>query len=835
MRFLALMADGMGNMSGSLTVGFQAVGSMFRLGVIGENLPSVCPASMIQASDGTLLVATGLGPMQRMRYNEKNLSSAGVPAPTTGITILPSTDYENEIQGIPDPLGTGKTLLVQSFDFSQFGSVATSADGWIAGGAGGGVRPWTPDGRRSYNARLALWGSIWRRVAATIQTHLTSNNTVLWNGAPLIVYHQLFDTVNTGNRYASTWKNMSGSFYIYEEDEAIPTGQYQCFQRWVDKDGKVSDPGPLSSIVQITDRNIIKYQNVEAPTDTRVVKRQIWRNTSGQVQNFYLDIETDDLASTEFVSNNSDNQLVLKDLITFTDVDGYTIPYLYAQPPDDKPFIAELRGRIFAVGSIRYSEGSAQVENGSDVVTGIGTSWTASLIGRRFISGTKEYLIKNVDTGLQEITLASSYAGETDNFALYVIAPYAAEELVVRWSDPVAGPEAWPLTGQMLLPQDGDVITGIVNYGDALYITKTRNIYRLNFTEDPAIDGEVSPAARRGCINHRCAVTVEGACLMLDREGIHAFIGGPNPQHISLPVGDLFREDTDGLRINWQADVCMFHAAHYQELSTVKWFVPLAGDMFPWHAICYDYRRSRFWVESYPRPITSSCYSLAITGRPLLGTTEGKILAADTGSLDLVSPGGTLFTVAAVNSQWSIELDAVPKPCTGVPFVIVTGAAAGYDRIISYQDDEEIQFLSPVPVKISVGDKIQIGGIPFRMRTAEFAADRMDGNNPKSFSMEFDPNNENLFGTLSIFRNGIRRASQVAAARSPWGATARNHLANSKHVSLNLGSSLGMVVENLSITTERDLPALLQYQFQIDGSSGEDKPRILEIKVDGAG
>lgn len=842
MRFLALMADGMGNMSGSLTVGFQAVGSMFRLGVIGENLPSVCPASMIQASDGTLLVATGLGPMQRMRYNEKNLSSAGVPAPTTGITILPSTDYENEIQGIPDPLGTGKTLLVQSFDFSQYGPVCRS-EGFVVGGGGGNVTtfysgPFTPDGRRSYNARLALWGSIWRRVAATLQTDLTSNNIVIFSGAPSRVYHQLFDAVPvTGNlnSAARVWKNMVGSFYIYEEEEALPTGQYQCFQRWVDKDGKVSDPGPLSSIVQITDRNIIKYQDVQAPTDPRVVKRQIWRNTSGQVQNFYLDVETDDLSTTEFVSNNSDNQLVLKDLITFTDVDGYTIPYLYAQPPDDKPFIAELRSRIFAVGSRRYYEGSVQVENGSDLVTGIGTSWTASLIGRRFICGTLEYLIKNVDPDTQEITLASSYAGETDNFALYVIAPYAAEELVVRWSDPVAGPEAWPLTGQMLLPQDGDVITGIVNYGDALYITKTRNIYRLNFTEDPAIDGEVSPAARRGCINHRCAVTVEGACLMLDREGIHAFIGGPNPQHISLPVGDLFREDTDGLRINWQADVCMFHAAHYQELSTVKWFVPLAGDLFPWHAICYDYRRSRFWVESYPRPITSSCYSLAITGRPLLGTTEGKILAADTGSLDLVSPGGTLFTVAAVNSQWSIELDAVPKPCTGVPFVIVTGAAAGYDRIISYQDDEEIQFLSPVPVKISVGDKIQIGGIPFRMRTAEFAADRMDGNNPKSFSMEFDPNNENLFGTLSIFRNGIRRASQVAAARSPWGATARNHLANSKHVSLNLGSSLGLVVENLSITTERDLPALLQYQFQIDGSSGEDKPRILEIKVDGAG
>lgn len=833
MRFLGLMADGLGNMSGSLTIGFKAVGSMFRLGVIGENLPSVCPASMIQASDGTLLVATGLGPMQRMRYNESNLSSAGVPSPTTGITLLPSTDYDDEVQGIPDPLGTGKLIIYQSFDFSRFGTVATSSGG---PGWGSLARRWTPEGRQSYNARLALWGAIWRRVAATLQTDLANNNIVLFNGAPSRVYHQLFDTVPITFPYdgSSTWKNLSGNFAIYAQEEEVATGQYQCFQRWVDKDGKVSDPGPLSAIVLIEDRNLVKYQDVEAPTDSRVVKRQIWRNTSGQVQNFYLDVETDDLTSTEFQSTNSDAQLVLKDLITFTDVDGYTIPYLYAQPPDDKPFIAELRGRIFAVGSRRYSEGSVQVTNGSDVVVGIGTSWTSSLIGRRFISGTKEYLIKNVDPAAQEITLASNYTGVTDLFCLYVIAPYAAEELVVRWSDPVAGPEAWPLTGQMLLPQDGDVITGIVNYGDALYITKTRNIYRLNFTEDPAIDGEVSPAAKRGCVNHRCAVTVEGACLMLDREGIHAFIGGPNPQHISLPVGDLFREETDGLRINWQADLCMFHAAHYQELSTVKWFVPLAGDMFPSHAICYDYRRSRFWVESYPRPITSSCYSLAITGRPLLGTTEGKILAADSGNLDLISPGGTLFTVAVVNSPWSVELDAAPKPCTGVPAVIVTGAAAGFDKIITFQDGTEIQFLTPAPVGLSVGDKIQVGGIPYKIRTAGFAADRMDGNNPKSFMMEFDPNNTNLYGSLSVFRNGIKQPSQVAAARSPWGATSRNHLKNAKHVSLNLGSPLGIVFENLSLTTEKDVPALLEYQFQIDGSSGEDKPRILEISIEGA-
>lgn len=832
MRFLAIGNNGNGVMTANENLVFATSATLRKRGVIGENIPSTCPVSMLQASNGTLLVATGLGPMYRMRYNESELTPAGVPAPQQQPTILQSQDYGSEAQGVPDPLGTGKNILTIPYDFSQYGPVYRIGNYSV-----------TTEGKLSMAARGAFYNTNASRFAAIEAGGLTNGEL---NAAGLgFYYSQLFGftaqfgigIVNASER-PFIWTNLSGTVTVYADNADNITGQYQCFQRWVDKDGYVSDPGPLSSIAEVDGRNIIKYQNVDAPLDDRITyggKRQIWRNTSGQLQNFYLDIETTDMTRTEFTSSNTDEQLVLNDVITFTDVDGYTIPYLYAQPPDDKPFIAELRGRIFAVGSRRYSEGSVQVVNGSATVTGIGTSWTSSLVGRRLIAGGREYTIKAVDDDAQTLETSNTYAGETDNFAQYVIAPYAAEELVVRWSDPVAGPEAWPLSAQLLLPQDGDVITGLVNYGDALYITKTRNIYRLNFTEDPAVDGEVSPAARRGCINNRCAVTVEGACLMLDREGIHAFIGGPNPQHMTLPVGDLFREETNCLHINWSADMCMLHAIHHQEISTVKWYVPMASDTFPSHAICYDYRRSRIWVESYPRPITSSCHSLAITGRPLLGTTEGRILAADVGSLDLIAPGGTFFSIAAINSPVSITLDATPKECDGVPCVIVNGTAAGIDRTISYQTGTEIQFLTPMDVMPSVGDKVQIGGIPFRFKTAAFDAERMDGNNPKSVTLKFDPNATNLYGSLSVFKNGLATASTRAAARSPWGATSRNHLKNAKHVTLNLGSTTGMVIEQLSFSGEKDTPVNLEFQFQVDGSSGESKVRITEMKVDGAG
>lgn len=838
MRFLGIGSNGFGEMNGSLVLGLSVSGSMTRIGEIGSGIPSVCPASMIQASNGTLLIATGLGPMYRMRRNEINLSKAGVPAPTEPINLLTSQDYVDETSTIIDPL-TGAGLKLIEFNFSRFGSVyGNFVSGTLVAQA---------QGNSSLTARMALYQQHMANVAAIIPSELaqapyTGSNQY----ARQRLVNQLTGRTNVDgdgnspsyNPATQVWNNLTGSFYVYDTDDTDEPidGRYQCFQRWVDKDGYVSDPGPLSNVATIDSRNVVKYEDVQTPSDRRVVTRQIWRNDSGQLQNFYLDIETTDLTSTSFSSTNTDAQLVLKDVITFTDVDGYSIPYLYAEPPDDKPFLAELRGRIFGVGSRRYSEGSAEVTNGSRTVVGVGTEWTTSMAGRRFIAGRKEYLITSVNAADQELTLEVTYSGVTDPFALYTIAPYAAEENLIRWSEPSAGPEAWPLTAQLLLPQDGDVITGLVNYGDALYITKTKRIYRFNFSEDPGIDGQISLAANRGCINNRCAVSVEGACYMLDREGIHAFTGGPSPQHITLPVADLFREGTDGYRINFDADTCLWHAILHQETSCIKWYVTLAGDSHPQHAICYDYRRSRFWIEEYPRPISSSCLSLAITGRPLLGTSEGKILAADTGSLDLLEPGGTLLQIASVNSPFSITLTTTPKECEGVPMVIVTGAAAGTDRIISDATGTEIQFTTPLDVLPSKGDKIQLGGIKYRMRTAAFDTERMDGQQSISLSIKVDPDPDaELYGQLTIYRDGLKNAINNVGARSTWGAASKDRRKSFKRTQLQMATELGLIVETLDTPTESDTPINFEWQFGIEGSSGETRPRILEMKVEGGG
>lgn len=858
MRLLMTMGGGT-TLSGKATIGCSATGSLHQKGVIGENVPSICPATLLQASNGTLLVATGLGPILRMRRNESTLTAAGVPAPTGGLTILGDSDYSTSA-----PPSSVPKYIYSTKDYSSFGEVAgmlgsnAGASGTIGNannlslftgyGFPTGFR-FTTQGKRSldqrnvdYNAWVVQFRQQGSAIFAIDANALNLQMTYVGN--------QLFLLAGTAGSSAVRWEHLTVTFpmpnpafsgFTPTTPYAPISGMYQAFVRYVDKDGYVSDPSPLSPLATVTDKRYIKYTNVPVPVDPRVVKRQIWRNTTGQVQNFYLDIETDDLTSTTFFSYNTDTQLGLLPVITFTDVDGYTIPYLYGVPPDDKPFIAEMRGRIFGVGTRSYAEGSCQVANGSTTVTGIGTNWSSSFAGRLIVVGAYEYEITAV-TSATSLTIAQPYQGADDLFASYVINPYPADQLTLRWSDITAGPEAWPVSASILLPQDGDEITGLINFDEALFILKTRHIYRLGFSEDPTVDGEITFLAKRGCINQACAIAVDDHdCYMLDRQGIHKFTPRTTVQftedkELSLPITDIFREETDGLRLNWDAETCFWHATLHQEIFTIKWYVAMAGDLYPRHAICFDYRQGIFWIEEFPRAIAASCQSLVITGRPLLGTTEGKILAADVGSLDLIQPGSTLFTVTAINSPFSLSLDSVPKTCAGVPAVLVTGSAAGEDRTITYQSGTEIQFGTPMAVIPDIGDKIQLGGIRFSLKTAGFDLPRMDDTQPICFEMKIDPNAKSeVHGQLVIFKDGLNTPKRGLLARSQWGSISRNPKTSVTARDVLLSSQDGFLQENLDENVESDIPINYEYIFGLFGSSGEDKPRLLEMIVTGAG
>lgn len=75
-----------------------------------------------------------------------------------------------------------------------------------------------------------------------------------------------------------------------------------------------------------------------------------------------------------------------------------------------------------------YITGSATVVTGSTTVTGVGTAWTAAMIGRQFrlTTTTPIYTISNVDIMLQTLTLDIAYGGSSTTAGYEIYNAYAS-------------------------------------------------------------------------------------------------------------------------------------------------------------------------------------------------------------------------------------------------------------------------------------------------------------------------------------------------------------------------------------------------------------------------
>ena len=71
-------------------------------------------------------------------------------------------------------------------------------------------------------------------------------------------------------------------------------GSYVAYVRFVDEDGNVSNLSPASAEVNATNNGTVLYDDVPVSDDSKVVRRQILRNTAGQFLTFYVDIDTSD-------------------------------------------------------------------------------------------------------------------------------------------------------------------------------------------------------------------------------------------------------------------------------------------------------------------------------------------------------------------------------------------------------------------------------------------------------------------------------------------------------------------------------------------------------------
>jgi hypothetical protein len=502
-------------------------------------------------------------------------------------------------------------------------------------------------------------------------------------------------------------------------------GSYTAYLRFVDDLGNVSNLSPISNTLTATLASTITYTNVQIPTDPKVKRRQLLRSTAGQAATYYVDVDSTDITATTFQSTKTDSQLNVGEAVPILDPsDNSIFANRHNPPPNYKIAIVNHLGRMFMAGELDYTQGSCKVTFGSATVQGVGTEWLNALVGRLiYVVGARQsYQIATIDETNQTLTLTEVYQDATDYLAPYAIRPAPAERKLVYYSE--AGlPESWPPTNALSVQDDGDEITGLMVKGSFVYIVERRHVYRFTFQEDPALDGFLFLSSKRGCLNPRSFVVVEDIAYMLDEQGIHAF-SGADDKPISTTIQDVFRPSDSPYRINWK-EKRFFHCCHFPQQETIRWYVSMAGDYLPQHAIAYNYRLERWWIEEYSRPIGSSCTGLYLGQQQVfLGSDGRSVMALWQGLLDGPQEEGATVRGTVTSCGLTSITDATATfPSTGVvnnPVVIAEGRGAGQRRNVSSVSGQTIYVDEPWLILPDTTSVYQLGGIQWHYTSAWF-------------------------------------------------------------------------------------------------------------------
>lgn len=620
-------------------------------------------------------------------------------------------------------------------------------------------------------------------------------------------------------------------------------GTYAAYLRYVDKYGNFSDLTPVSAEVVVNGR--IQYGNVSTPSQSTVARRQILRNTDGQFRTFYVDVDTTDLNSLVLYSDNTDAVIQNNTAVPLYDANGNSLANLYGQPPATKPFLAWHLNRAWAAGEQPYAEGSVYVAAGSNAVYGTGTRWPDTFAGRfLYVTGaSKAYEIESVNVAAQTLTLTEVYADANDQYAAYSVKPPPAEASLLYYSE--AGlPEAWPAVNALSLPEDGDAVTGLFNYGSFLYVMKRNRLYQVSAQTDPATDGFVFPSVSRGCVNHRCVVVVDDAAYLMDEGGVYRFTGGTAAETISTPIQNLFRRNEPGT-VNWQAQR-FFHAVFDPSAEVIRWFVSLSGGYLPRHALALHYKTGKWWVEEYAVPVGASC--TGSVGRPTgrWGEDSGNAVFVGGPASEAYTLGGTtldgvasddasvrgVVTSAGLDSLTSARAD-FDTSWANVPVAIVGGTGRGQVRVVVEATATTLTVNEPWSVTPDATSVFQVGGFNFSYKSQRMRFAASEDATGRSLEIVYLPTAAEMSFQLALFHDFAADAVEVGRNLDRGKKPGTKASRQTSRYEIDLSYPAGARLIRFDGNRELAMNSPRMLSVEVSGQSGPERVRIGEAIFNG--
>lgn len=583
--------------------------------------------------------------------------------------------------------------------------------------------------------------------------------------------------------------------------------------------------------------SMLIYSNVPVPTDEKIKKRQILRNTNGQVEVFYVDFETENLTAKSFFSKKTDEELADSQEVPLYDADMNIIANGFPEIPDWKPYAATINDRMFIAGAKSYTQGSAKVQDGNAYVYGIGTNWKENFAGRKFFcsSAANVFDIAEVDEGLQRITLAKPYSGKSNYYDSYSISPNYAEKKALYYSE-VGEPKRILTSSGLVVQEDNEEITGLVNLDTFLYIFFKSKIYKLTFGTSPDSDGAIYPSSyTRGALNQRCIVTRGSSVMAMDRLGIYAFQSS-GEQSLSTPIGSIFAGQNPNYKINWKYSE-FFHAVNINSQNTVRWFVVMGAGRHPRHALCFNYETKVWWIEEFSVPVYSSCQDFDPSAATcFLGINNNRVVRYPEGNLDGIEPTIVPNTgsVSSSSHMWfddaSMTFD--PKQAVNNPVCLRLSSGELVRRVIKKVVGSKAYVDRPF-LKSVTGSTYTIGSAGWSFRTGNFRIDGNDKNMVRKVEFVFQPTKPANKFNFKIYKD---REEEAIPFKKPFRRETNEEFTVSDD-GFNLIGDFSKKNGSLSqrIDTHRDyaIDGTRYISLEVNGDFSADPLLIYGIRLDG--
>jgi hypothetical protein len=617
------------------------------------------------------------------------------------------------------------------------------------------------------------------------------------------------------------------------------TGTYYAYYRYKDNNRThFSDFSPISASVAASSSAQIDYSVIPAvDPDGRATHVEVWRNTTGQQDVFYLDL-TLTIGTTTGTSTKSDTTLAALTAIRIVNLDGTHGANRHGLPPSWKKVAIPHKDRMFYLVDLVY-KCHCIVTNGSATLTGINTQFTSDMVGRDvYVKGVNAKYTVLSWTSTTVMTLTTNYTGTTDPFAQVTIRKDPVEATKVYFSEDLL-PESVPQDQNFIKPQehsrDWSAITGAAQLADFLLIFKERQIYRLWFVENPLFDGDLPMVSNRGCLNQNCWVAADDVIYAMDHKGIYAFDSNSS-QAISLPIQDLFYLDGD-TRINWEASD-QFHATHDPQREEVRFFVCMFSDKYPRYALTFNYRLNRWFVDSYPQPIASSCTGgLGRKVIPFYGTSYARVAVGDQNH-DLCSGDRIYGTVTSAThyslSDTAASFSDVPVGC---PVSIIDGPGVGQTRYASVVTATKMVFNTPWMIKPTTASKYQVGSVPWKVKFGKFRFTALPENVQHQVDVHFRPTTNAAWMHLRRYYDHLNTAIQhkLTYDRGDIGHADKDSAdfeIDTKKVR-DRGTNPGHVSYELGRTTDKRATSSRVVSLELRGFQGPDRPQIYRLELIG--